>query len=74
MIIEKLRNIFLDMLNRQLKNAKGISTRMNLYMIEVELLKDLFAVFTGMDPDEEADEYHDWVCSTLDELHHKFDC
>jgi hypothetical protein len=73
MIIEKLRSIFLDMLNRQIKNAKGVSTRTNLYMVEVELLKDLFAVFTGMDPDEEADEYHDWVCNTLDELHHKFD-
>ncbi len=71
---ERLRKIFLEMLNNQMRQETGISTRINLYMVEVQLLKDLFAVFTGMDPDDESCEYHDWVCSMLDELHHKFDC
>ena len=72
--IKKLRTILIDMVTRQLKVSTGISTRINLYMVEVQLLKDLFSVFTGMNPDDESDEYHDWICNTLDELHHKFDC
>lgn len=74
MIVEKLRNIFLDMLNRQFKIETGISTRTNLYMVEVELLKNLFYIFSGQDPDDEDDLYHDWVCNVIDTLHHKFDC
>lgn len=74
MILEKLRKIFLEMLNRQFKIETGISTRISLYMVEVQLLKDLFSVLTGMDPDDESCEYHDWVCDVINTLHKKFDC
>lgn len=72
---ERLRKIFLEMLNQQLKTDRGISTRMNLYMVEVKLLEDLFEVFTGIDSDEDNyDEFHDMVCDFIDSMHKKFDC
>lgn len=72
---ERLRKIFLEMLNRQLKQDIGISTRMNLYMVEVMLTEDLLSVFTGIDSD--ADNYnmlHDEVCDFIGHIHNKYDC
>lgn len=75
MVLDKLRKMFIDMLTYQLKVDTGVSTRMNLYIVEVELLKNVFYVFTGQDPDDEDDDgFHDWVCNVIDTLHHKFDC
>lgn len=74
MILEKLRKIFAEMLSRQFKVETGISTRINLYIVEVELLKNVFYIFTGQDPDDEDDDYHDWVCDVINTLHKKFDC
>lgn len=71
---ERLRKMFLEMLNQQMKQETGNSTGFNLHMVEVQLLKDLFAVLTGMDRDDESYEYNDWVGSILVELHRKFDC
>lgn len=72
---ERLRKIFLEMLNRQLKTDTGISTRMNLYMVEVMLTEDLLNVFTGLDSDaEDYDVFHDMVCDFIDSIHKKFDC
>ena len=72
--IKKFRAIFLDNLNRQLKGNTGISTRINLYMIEVQLLKDLFYVFTGMDAGiDYPDAIHDYCCDVIDTIHKEFD-
>lgn len=72
--IKKLRAIFLANLNRQLKNDTGISTRINLYLVEVQLLKDLFYVFTGMDAGEDdPDAFHDYCCDVIDTIHKEFD-
>lgn len=69
---EQFRKMFLDALNRQMKSETGISTRTNLYMVEVQMVKDLMSVFTGCDIDE--DHFHDLACDTLDKFHHHFDC
>ena len=69
---ERLRKMFLEMLNQQLKTDRGISTRINLYMVEVQLVKDLASVLTGCD-DYCSDEFHDFICSFVDTLHAKFD-
>ena len=72
--IKKFRSIFIENLNRQLKNETGISTTINLYMVEVQLLKDLFYVFTGMDEDDEkSDRFHDYCCDIIDSIHKEFD-
>lgn len=70
---ERLRKMFLEMLNQQLKTDRGISTRINLYLVEVQLVKDLASVMTGCD-DYYSDELHDFICSFVDTLHEKFDC
>lgn len=72
---ERLRKMLLEMLNRQLKQDIGISTKMNLYMVEVMLTEDLLSVFTGIDSD--ADDYdmlHDEVCDFIDHIHKTYDC
>lgn len=69
---ERLRKMLLEMLNQQLKTDRGISTRINLYMVEVQLCKDLACVMTGND--EYQDELHDFICDFVDTLHAKFDC
>lgn len=72
---ERLRKMFLEMLNLQLKRDTGISTRVNLYMVEVKLLEDLFEVFTGISSDEDNyDEFHDEICDFIDRMHGKYDC
>lgn len=74
---ERLRKIFLEMLNQQLKQDIGCSTRMNLYMVEVMLLEDLLSIFTGFDDESGAYDYndfHDTVCDIVDTIHAKFDC
>lgn len=74
---ERLRKMFLEMLNQQLKTDTGISTRINLYMVEVKLLEDLLEVFTGFDSDNSNlsyDNFHDTVCNFLEEMHQTFDC
>ena len=39
-MIEKIRRMLLDMFQRQMKSDSGISTRISLYMVEVQLLKE----------------------------------
>lgn len=70
---DTLRKLYLEMLMRQLKVETGISSRTNMYMVEVQLMKDLVSVFTGCDTEDE-DQFHDYICNMIDELHHKFDC
>lgn len=69
--VKRFRSIFIENLNRQLKNDTGISTRINLYMVEVQLLKDLFYVFTGSD--DYSDTFHDFCCGIIDKVHDEFD-
>lgn len=69
---ERLRKMLLEMLNRQFKTDTGISTRINLYMVEVQLVKDLACVMTGSDDCD--DGLHDFICDFVDTLHAKFDC
>ena len=67
---EKLRKMLLEMLNRQFNHDSGISTRTNLYMVEVQLLKDLLQVYTGA----EQEDLHDIPCDFIDLVHKKYDC
>lgn len=74
---ERLRKMFLEMLNQQLKTDRGISTRINLFMVEVRMLEDLLEVFTGANSensDRDYNEFHDAICNFLEEMHRDFDC
>jgi hypothetical protein len=71
---EKLRAMLLSMFNRQMRSDVGISTRTNLYMVEVQLLEDYVNVITG-NAQVYGDHYdliHDLCCDFIDDVH-KYD-
>ena len=47
--IKKLRAILLDMITRQFKTNHGIDNRINLYMVEVQFIKDVVITLAGND-------------------------
>lgn len=69
--IKKLRVIQIDMITRQLKTNPGIDNRINLYMVEVQFIKDVVISLTGSDA-EDSDKLHDWACDLVDEIHKEF--
>jgi len=73
-MINKLRMMLLEMFQRQMKSDAGISTRISLYMIEVQLLKDFVYAITGNAQlyGEHDDEIHDACCDFIDKMH-KYD-
>lgn len=74
-MIEKLRMMLLEMFQRQMKSDAGISTRISLYMIEVQLLEDFVNVITGNAQinGDHYDEIHDACCDFIDKIH-RYDC
>lgn len=73
---EKLRKMFLEMLSRQLNGEHGLSTRTNLFMIEVIMVEYLLEIFTGFNSEDSNlcyDEFHDAIVQFVDEMHHTFD-
>jgi len=69
--IKKLRTILVDMFTRQFKTNPGIDNRINLYMVEVQLIKDVVISLTGNDTDDSG-RLHDWACDLVDEIHKEF--
>lgn len=69
---EKLRTILLDMITRQFETNPGIDNRTNLYITEVQFIKDVITSLTGIDV-ENNDRLHDWACDLVDEIHNKFE-
>lgn len=70
--IKKLRTILLDMITRQFKTNQGIDNRINLYMVEVQFIKDVVITLAGNDA-EDSDKLHDWACDLVDEIHKEFE-
>ena len=70
--IEKLRTILLDMITRQFKTNYGIDNRINLYMVEVQFIKDVVITLAGNDS-EDSNKLHDWACDLVDEIHKEFE-
>ena len=69
--VKKLRAIQIDMITRQFKTNSGIDNRTNLYMVEVQFVKDIVISLTGNDA-EDSDKLHDWACDLVDEIHKEF--
>lgn len=70
--IKKLRTILLDMITRQFKTNIDIDNRINLYMVEVQFIKDVIITLAGNDA-EDSDKLHGWACDLVDEIHKKFE-
>lgn len=70
--IKKLRTILLDMITRQFKTNHGIDNRINLYMVEVQFIKDVVITLAGNDA-EDSNRLHDWACDLVDEIHKEFE-
>lgn len=70
--IKKLRTLLLDMITRQFKTNQGIDNRINLYMVEVQFIKDVVITLAGNDA-EDSDKLHDWACDLVDEIHKEFE-
>lgn len=70
--IKKLRTILLGMITRQFKTNQGIDNRINLYMVEVQFIKDVVITLAGNDA-EDSDKLHDWACGLVDEIHKEFE-
>lgn len=70
--IKKLRTLLLDMITRQFKTNHGIDNRINLYMVEVQFIKDVVITLAGNDA-EDSDKLHDWACDLVDEIHKEFE-
>lgn len=74
--IEKLRTILLDMITRQFKTNHGIDNRINLYLVEVQFIKDVVITLAGNDAvndAEDSNKLHDWACDLVDEIHKEFE-
>ena len=69
--VKKLRTILIDMITRQFKTNSGIDNRTNLYMVEVQFVKDIVISLTGNGA-EDSDKLHDWACDLVDEIHKEF--
>lgn len=69
--VKKLRTILLDMINRQFKTNYDIDNRINLYLVEVQFIKDVVIALTG-NAAEDNDNLHDWACDLVDEIHKEF--
>lgn len=70
--IKKLRTILLDMITRQFKTNHGIDNRINMYMVEVQFIKDVVITLAGNDA-EDSNKLHDWACDLVDEIHKEFE-
>lgn len=70
--IKKLRTILLDMITRQFKTSHGIDNRINLYMVEVQFIKDVVITLAGNGA-ENSNKLHDWACDIVDEIHKEFE-
>lgn len=70
--IKKLRTILLDMTTRQFKTNHGIDNRINMYMVEVQFIKDVVITLAGNDA-EDSNKLHDWACDLVDEIHKEFE-
>lgn len=68
---KKLRTILVDMITRQFKTDFGIDNRINLYMVEVQFIKDVVISLTGTDA-EDSNKLHDWACDLVGEIHKEF--
>ena len=73
-LIAILRKIYMHEFGEQLNNNQGISSRINLYMVEVQILKAFVYLITGRDPTDEPDGLHDACCSFIDSMHIEYDC
>lgn len=69
--VKKLRAVLLDMINRQFKTEYGIDNQINLYMVEVQFIKDVIVSLTGVDTVCDSD-LHDWACDLVDSIHKEF--
>lgn len=69
--VKYLRVILQENLEKQLKTDYGIDNRINLYMVEVQFIKDVIISLTGIDA-EDSDKLHDWACDLVDEIHKEF--
>lgn len=69
--IKKLRTILLNMITRQFKTNHDIDNRVNLYMVEVQFIKDVVITLAGNDA-EDSNKLHDWACDIVNEIHKEF--
>ena len=67
----KLREILLGMITRQLKTNSCTDNRVNLYMVEVQFIKDVIITIAGTDA-KDNDNLHDWACDIVNEIHKEF--
>ena len=68
---KKLRATLLDMLIRQLKTNSCTDNRVNLYMVEVQFIKDVIITIAGTDA-KDNDNLHDWACDIVNKIHKEF--
>lgn len=69
---KKLRTILLDMITRQFETNHGIDNRINLYLVEVQFIKDVVITLAG-NAAEDSNKLHDWACDLVDEIHKEFE-
>ena len=68
---KKLRTILLDMITRQLKTNSCTDNRVNLYMVEVQFIKDVVTTLAGTNAKDNGN-LHDWACDIVNEIHKEF--
>ena len=68
---KKLRTILLGMITRQLKTNSCTDNRVNLYMVEVQFIKDVIITIAGSDV-KDNDNLHDWACDIVNKIHKEF--
>ena len=68
---KKLRTILIDMIIRQLKTNSCTDNRVNLYMVEVQFIKDVIITIAGTDA-KDNDNLHNWACDIVNKIHKEF--
>jgi len=73
-LIAILRKIYIHEFGEQLTNNPGINTKINLYLVEVQMLKAFVYLITGRNLDDEPAGLHDACCNFIDMLRNDYDC
>lgn len=70
---KKLRAILLDMITKQLKTNSCTDNRVNLYMVEVQFIKDVVLTIAGTGA-KDNDNLHDWACDIVKKFIRNLSC
>lgn len=71
---KELKEILTENITEQLEESTDIGVSSSVLAAETMVVEDLMTVITGMNPDhnKKYDQFHDTVCSFVEEMNKRF--